>query len=82
MTPSLLLNEATEALDRMQQAVGDSSDGQARLTSSYVSLARDLRRQMEVASPSARPAIAKGFENIRRPGDRDEQRPDHSELGR
>jgi hypothetical protein len=66
------LGGSTEAAATVEKAKGVMADlktymgqddaGKAKLVAIYVSLARDLQRQMEIAEPAAKSSLGQGFE--------------------
>ena len=51
-------------MDALSQAVGDSPEGKRRLTATYISLAKDLQRQLQLSKAETRNAIASAFESF------------------
>ena len=60
------INAARGALDELRTRLSSQPDGQQKLISIYVGLARDLERQLTVASPQTRRALSIGFETFLR----------------
>lgn len=59
------IEKAKEAMDGLKKSVGTSEKDQEKLIAIYVSLARDLQKQMNLASsPAAKSAMSKGFETF------------------
>ena len=54
--------QAEAVMDQLQQLVGDSPEGKKQLVAIYFGLARDLRTQVELASPGERETLVRGFE--------------------
>lgn len=57
---------AQQMLESLRADLKDQPDGKARMIGIYVSLARDLERQLAVASPVAQAALSQGFESFLR----------------
>ena len=57
-----LIGKAEGVMDDLEQYMGQDDAGKQKLVAIYVSLARDLARQMEIAEPAAKSALGKGFE--------------------
>jgi hypothetical protein len=55
-----LIDKAKQMMETLKSAMGQA--GQAKLVAIYVSLARDLQTQMELADDDAKQGLAKGFE--------------------
>ena len=60
------IEKARGVMDALKQRIGQTPQGQARLVAIYISLARDLQQQMEIADPAAKKALGLGFENFLR----------------
>jgi hypothetical protein len=60
-SPDAIVREATATMDALKQFVGDSPDGQRRLLTTYVALAKDLRQQIEAAPEDTKSKLRKGF---------------------
>jgi hypothetical protein len=58
--PQPLIDNAKQMMDFLKSAIGEQ--GQNKLVGIYVSLARDLQTQMELADDSAKKGLATGFE--------------------
>jgi len=56
------IQQAEAVMDQLQQAVGNTPEGQRQLVVVYFALARDLRTQVKLASPPQRPPLIRGFE--------------------
>ncbi len=56
--------KAKSVMQSLKVAVGNSPAGTKKLIGIYVSLARDLERQMESSPPATRRALATGFETF------------------
>ncbi len=59
-----VLKKADDMMDSLKTLLGDTPEGQKTLVSNYVSLARDLKTQMELADGDAKVALGKGFEKF------------------
>lgn len=57
--PDSVIKKATEVMDAMKQSIE-----QKQLINIYISLARDLQTQMELANPTQKKALSKGFETF------------------
>ena len=57
---------AQQMLDELREDLRSQPDGDQRIIAIYVSLARDLERQLAVASPQAQAALSRGFESFLR----------------
>jgi hypothetical protein len=58
------VSKAEGIMDSLEQLMGQTADGQAKLIAIYVSLARDLQRQMEIADPELKKSLGLGFETF------------------
>lgn len=58
--PQPLIDKAKQMMEALKAAMGQG--GQAKLVAIYVSLARDLQTQMELADDNSKKGLAKGFE--------------------
>ena len=58
------VGEAMATMDALSQAVGDSPEGKRRLTATYISLAKDLQRQLQLSNAETRADIAQAFETF------------------
>ncbi|HUE70795.1 MAG TPA: hypothetical protein VMP01_07885 [Pirellulaceae bacterium] len=58
--PQPLIAKAKQMMDALKASMGEA--GQARLVATYVTIARDLQTQMELADDSAKKGLATGFE--------------------
>ena len=58
--PQPLIDKAKQMMETLKAAMGQA--GQSKLVAIYVSLARDLQTQMELADDNAKKGLAKGFE--------------------
>jgi hypothetical protein len=56
------IQKAREVMEALNQMVSTDEKGQAKLIGIYVSLAKDLQKQMELAETSAKVPLGKGFE--------------------
>lgn len=54
--------KAKEVMAAMKKEMAAVPDGEKRLVSTYISLAQDLRKQMDIASGDSKKALASGFE--------------------
>jgi hypothetical protein len=59
---STTVDKAKGVMASLQEHMAQDAAGQAKLVAIYVSLARDLQQQMEIAEPAAKSALGKGFE--------------------
>lgn len=59
-----ILKKAEEMMDSLKTLLGDTPEGQKILVANYVSLARDLKTQMELSEGDAKVALGKGFEKF------------------
>ncbi|HEX5034102.1 MAG TPA: hypothetical protein VFW62_06445, partial [bacterium] len=57
-----LIGKAQGVMDDLEKYMGQDEEGRQKLVAIYVSLARDLQRQMEIADPQAKSSLGKGFE--------------------
>jgi tetratricopeptide (TPR) repeat protein len=57
-----LISKAEGVMDDLEKYMGQDDAGKQKLVAIYVSLARDLQRQMEIAEPQAKSSLGKGFE--------------------
>lgn len=62
--PKITVAKARGVMDALKQRMGQTPEGQAKLVSIYVSLARDLQQQMEIAEPAVKKSLGLGFENF------------------
>jgi hypothetical protein len=58
------VEKAKAIMESLKQQMGKTPEGQARLVAIYVSLARDLQRQMEIADPEVKKSLGLGFETF------------------
>ncbi len=58
--PKPLIDKAKQMMESLKTAMGE--EGQTRLVAIYVTIARDLQTQMELADENARQGLATGFE--------------------
>jgi len=56
------VTKAKGVMESLNQMVSQDEKGQSKLIGIYVSLAKDLQKQMELAEPAAKVALGKGFE--------------------
>lgn len=56
------IKKAKDMMEALKNSMGATPAGQAKLVAIYVSLARDLQTQMEIADPQSKSALGKGFE--------------------
>ncbi|HEX5105661.1 MAG TPA: hypothetical protein VFV87_17700, partial [Pirellulaceae bacterium] len=56
------VKKAEGIMDLLEQQMNATPQGQAKLIAIYVSLARDLQRQMEIAEPEVKKGLGQGFE--------------------
>jgi hypothetical protein len=59
-----IVQKARGIMESLKQQMGQTPEGQQKLVGIYVSLARDLQRQMEIADASAKRALGLGFETF------------------
>src|SRR5204863_9074644 len=53
-----------DLLELMKKRMGEPPQAQQKVVGIYVSLARDLQRQMEIAEPSVKKSLGVGFESF------------------
>jgi len=58
------IEKARGVMDSLKAHLGQTPEGQQNLVAIYVSLARDLQRQMELAEPAVKKPLGIGFENF------------------
>jgi len=58
------IEKARGVMDALKQRIGQTTQGQARLVAIYVSLARDLQQQMEIADAAAKKSLGLAFEKF------------------
>ena len=58
------IDKAKQVMDEMKTAIGGNAEGEQRLVSVYVNLARDLEKQLAAATPEARRVLSQGFETF------------------
>lgn len=58
--PSAMLNRATQAMDNLRDAV-QGPDAEKRLTGIYLGMARDIREQIDKASPAKKAKLIEAF---------------------
>ena len=58
------VQQAMDTMQSLSDAVGDSPQGKQRLTATYISLAKDLQRQLQLSTAETRSDIAKAFESF------------------
>jgi len=56
------VKKAKGIMDNLKSTIGSTEEGQKKLVSTYVGLARDLQTQMENSTPEVRSALGRGFE--------------------
>lgn len=56
--------KARRIMDALKKRMGAEAQGQQRLVSIYVSLAQDLKRQMEIADKGTKGVLSEGFETF------------------
>ncbi len=59
-----MVQQAMETMNALSTAVGETADGKRRLTATYISLAKDLKRQLQLSTAETRPDIARAFESF------------------
>jgi tetratricopeptide (TPR) repeat protein len=57
-----VIKKAEGAMASLDEMFKDDPKGQAKLIGIYISLAKDLQKQMELADPASKVALGKGFE--------------------
>jgi hypothetical protein len=62
--PKTTVEKARGVMDALKQRMGQTPQGQAKLVAIYVSLAKDLQQQMEIAEPAVKKSLGLGFENF------------------
>ena len=62
--PDEVIAKARGIMDGMESRLGNSPEGQKRLISIYVGLAKDLEAQLQRAEPEVKRSLAKGFETF------------------
>jgi hypothetical protein len=58
------IEKARGVMETLKTHMGQTSAGRQYLVAIYVSLARDLQRQMELAEPAVKKPLGVGFENF------------------
>jgi cellulose synthase operon protein C len=58
------IDKARGVMASLKRRIATTPEGQQRLVSIYVSLARDLSRQMEIADPGVKKTLGEGFETF------------------
>jgi len=58
------IDKARQVMDALKKRMMQSPQGQTRLVQMYVSLAQDLKRQMEIADSAAKKSLSEGFETF------------------
>jgi len=58
------IEKARRIMDKLKKRMADDAQGQQRLVVIFVSLARDLQRQMEIADAAAKKSLGVGFETF------------------
>ena len=58
------LRSAEQILDKLRSELEQQPGGKDKMIGIYISLARDLERQLTVASPTTRKTLSKGFESF------------------
>ena len=59
-----LIEKARGVMESLKTHMGQTPQGKQNLVAIYVSLARDLQRQMELAEPAVKKPLGVGFENF------------------
>ena len=59
-----LMTSAEKAMSALKNLVGSSAEGQKQLVAIYISLANDLKQQLDNAEPATKQALAKAFEQF------------------
>lgn len=58
------IDKARQVMDSLKKRMMQSPQGQTKLVQMYVSLAQDLKRQMEIADAAAKKSLSGGFETF------------------
>ncbi|MBC8355923.1 MAG: hypothetical protein H8E66_28435 [Planctomycetes bacterium] len=58
------IEKAKGVMDKMKATLGGTPEGEKRLVSVYVNLARDLETQLESATPDVKRSLSQGFETF------------------
>jgi tetratricopeptide (TPR) repeat protein len=58
------IDKARQVMEKLKKRMADDDQGQQRLVMIFVSLARDLQRQMEIADAAAKKSLGLGFETF------------------
>ncbi|MGY8767303.1 MAG: tetratricopeptide repeat protein [Pirellulales bacterium] len=59
-----MMEKALKVMDELKTLVGEDAAGQKQLIAIYISLARDLKQQLENTPAASKEALAKGFETF------------------
>lgn len=59
-----LMGNAEKAMDQLKSLAGDNADSQKQLIAIYISLANDLKQQLDNADPATKQALATAFESF------------------
>ncbi|PHS03402.1 MAG: hypothetical protein COA78_18055 [Blastopirellula sp.] len=59
-----MMDKALNVMDQLKALVGDDVAGQKQLIAVYISLARDLKQQLENTPTASKGALSKGFETF------------------
>lgn len=62
--PAAAIDKAKRIMAALKEHMGQTDAGRQQMVGIYVSLARDLQRQMEIADPAAKPVLGDGFEEF------------------
>jgi hypothetical protein len=62
--PAATIDKAKGIMAALRDHMGQTAAGKQQMVSIYVSLARDLQRQMEIAEPQAKGVLGDGFEEF------------------
>ena len=60
------INAAQDMLDNLKEQFAKQPNGKTKMISIYISLAKDLERQLTIAAPDDRKALSRGFESFLR----------------
>ncbi|MCO6453903.1 MAG: hypothetical protein J5I93_01195 [Pirellulaceae bacterium] len=57
-----MIDKARQVMESLKQVVGDTAEGQRRLVAIYISLAQDLKKQIDlIDDPAAKKTLSEGF---------------------
>ena len=60
----ITITKARGVMQSLANSVGDDAEGQQRLVAIYISLAKDLEKQLEISDEQSKQALSKGFETF------------------